>query len=152
MAARWAPDRIDRERYPGPGLDLPVLFGDLDTNMHVNNVMMGRFFEESRVDTHFRAGVPHILHEVGMHNLIARVAIDYVREARYRKPLHVRLRVASIGTTSATYEQAAWQGEDCVALAEVVAVCRSADGAAAWPDEARAALEQLRDPTLKPAR
>jgi hypothetical protein len=27
-----------------------VLFGDLDTNMHVNNLMMGRFFEESRVD------------------------------------------------------------------------------------------------------
>jgi acyl-CoA thioester hydrolase len=146
MADRWAADRLDRERYPGPGLDLPVLFGDLDTNMHVNNVMMGRFFEESRVDTHFRAGVPHILRELGMHNLIARVAIDYVREARYRKPLHVRLRVSSIGTTSATYEQAAWQGEHCVALAEVIAVCRSAAGAAQWPDDARAALERLKDP------
>ncbi|HWB67919.1 MAG TPA: hypothetical protein VG708_13930, partial [Mycobacteriales bacterium] len=44
-------------------------------------------------------------------------------------------------------EQAAWQDEECVALAEVVAVCRSADGAAAWPDEARAALERLADPT-----
>ena len=148
MAQRWAPGRLDRERYPGPGLDLPVLFGDLDTNMHVNNVMMGRFFEESRVDSHFNAGVPHILREVGMHNLIARVAIDYVREARYRKPLHVRLRVASIGTTSATYEQAAWQGDDCVALAEVVAVCRSATGAAAWPDDARAALEGLKVPNI----
>ena len=147
MAERWAPDRLDRECYPGPGLDLPVLFGDLDTNMHVNNVMMGRFFEESRVDSHFRAGIPHMLHAVGMHNLIARVAIDYVREARYRKPLHVRLRVASIGTTSATYEQAAWQGDDCVALAEVVAVCRSATGAASWPHEARAALDRLKDPT-----
>ena len=144
MAERWAPDRLDRECYPGPGLDLPVLFGDLDTNMHVNNVMMGRFFEESRVDTNFQAGVPHILHAVQMHLLIARVAIDYVREARYRKPLHVRMRVANIGTTSVTYEQAAWQGDDCVALAEVVAVCRSADGAAEWPEEARAALERLR--------
>lgn len=147
MAERWAPDRLDPACYPGPGLDLPVLFGDLDTNMHVNNVMMGRFFEESRVDSHFRAGVPHILHKEGLHQLIARVAIDYVREARYRKPLHVRLRVASIGTTSTTLQQAAWQGDDCVALAEVVAVCRSADGAAPWPDEARAALERLKDPT-----
>ena len=148
MAQRWAPGRLDRERYPGPGLDLPVLFGDLDTNMHVNNVMMGRFFEESRVDSHFNAGVPHILRELGLHNLIARVAIDYVREARYRKPLHVRLRVASIGTTSATYEQAAWQGDDCVALAEVIAVCRSADGAAPWPADAHAALERLKDPSI----
>jgi len=147
MAERWAPDRLDRECYPGPGLDLPVLFGDLDTNMHVNNVMMGRFFEESRVDTNFQASVPHILHSVQMHLLIARVAIDYLREARYRKPLHVRLRVASIGTTSVTYEQAAWQGDDCVALAEVVAVCRSADGAAEWPEEARAALDRLTNPT-----
>jgi acyl-CoA thioester hydrolase len=146
MTARWAPDRIDRGCYPGPGLDLPVLFGDLDTNMHVNNVMMGRFFEESRVDAHFQAGVPQMLHKVGMHNLIARVAIDYVQEARYRKPLHVRLRVAKIGTTSATYEQAAWQGDECVALAEVVAVCRSADGAAEWPGEAREALERLKGP------
>jgi acyl-CoA thioester hydrolase len=147
MAARWAPDRTDRGCYPGPGLDLPVLFGDLDVNRHVNNVMMGRFFEESRVDAHFQAGVPHILHAVDMHLLIARVAIDYVQEARYRKPIHVRLRVASIGTTSVTYEQAAWQGDDCVALAEVVAVCRSATGAASWPDKARAALDHLKDPT-----
>jgi acyl-CoA thioester hydrolase len=146
MTARWAPDRTDRGCYPGPGLDLPVLFGDLDTNMHVNNVMMGRFFEESRVDSHFNAGVPHMLREAGLHNLIARVAIDYVREARYRRPLHVRLRVAQIGTTSATYEQAAWQGDHCVALAEVITVCRSADGAAPWPDDARAALDHLKNP------
>lgn len=143
MAQRWAPDRLDRECYAGPGLDLPVLFGDLDTNMHVNNVMMGRFFEESRVDTLSHAGVPHILHDLGLHQLIARVAIDYVREARYRKPLHVRLRVASIGTSSVALEQAAWQADDCVALAEVVAVCRSAHGAAPWPEAARAALEGL---------
>jgi acyl-CoA thioesterase FadM len=82
-----------------------------------------------------------------MHLLIARVAIDYVQEARYRKPIHVRLRVASIGTTSVTYAQAAWQGDHCVALAEVVAVCRSATGAALWPDKARAALDHLKDPT-----
>jgi acyl-CoA thioester hydrolase len=146
MAERWAPERLDPACYPGPGLDLPVLFGDLDTNMHVNNVMMGRFFEESRVETLSHAGVPHILHELGLHQLIARVAIDYVREARYRKPLHVRLRVAKIGTTSVTLEQAAWQGEDCVALAEVVAVCRSADGAAQWPEQARTALDTLLAP------
>jgi acyl-CoA thioester hydrolase len=146
MTARWTPDRTDRECYPGPGLDLPVLFGDLDTNMHVNNVMMGRFFEESRVHSHFEAGVPAALHRAETYNLIARVAIDYVREARYRQPIHLRLRVSRIGTTSATYEQAAWQGEDCVALAEVVVVCRSATGAAPWPDEARAALEDLMRP------
>jgi acyl-CoA thioester hydrolase len=146
MASRWTPDRTDRKYYPGPGLDLPVLFGDLDTNMHVNNVMMGRFFEESRVDTQFNVRVPQILRGEGMHLLVARSAIDYVREARYRKPLHVRMRVASVGTTSATYEQAAWQAGECVALAEVVVVCRSGTGGAPWPDDARAALERLTKP------
>jgi hypothetical protein len=101
MAARWTPDRTDPACYPGPGLDLPVLFGDLDTNLHVNNVMTGRFFEESRVDSHFRADVPAMLHRAGLRNRIARVAIDYVREARYRLPLHVRLRVSRLGRTSA---------------------------------------------------
>jgi acyl-CoA thioesterase FadM len=83
-----------------------------------------------------------------MHNLIARVAIDYVREACYRKPVHVRLRVTSIGTTSAIYEQAAGQCDDCVAFAEVVAVGRPATGVAPWPNEARVALVRLHDPTL----
>jgi acyl-CoA thioester hydrolase len=143
MAARWTPDRTDRECYPGPGLDLPVLFGDLDTNMHVNNVMMGRFFEESRVDTNFSAGLPQMLHQAGFHLLIARVAVDYLQEARYRRPLHLRMRIAKIGTTSVTYEQAAWQGEKCAALAEVIAVCMSGDGTAPWPDDAREKLESL---------
>jgi acyl-CoA thioester hydrolase len=146
MAGRWAPDRTDRECYPGPGLDLPVLFGDLDTNMHVNNVMMGRFFEESRVDTNTTAGLPHMLRDVGHHLLIARVAIDYLQEGRYRKPLHVRMRIAKIGTTSVTYEQAAWQGEACVALAEVIAVCMTKAGPAPWPDDARTRLEEMRAP------
>ena len=146
MAERWAPERLDRECYPGPGLDLPVMFGDLDTNMHVNNVMMGRFFEESRVDTNFNAGLPQLIRGAGLHLLIARVAIDYLQEVRYRRKLHLRMRIAKIGTSSVVYEQAAWQGDQCAALAEVIAVCRSSEGAAPWPDEARALLAGMGAP------
>jgi hypothetical protein len=48
-----------------------------------------------------------------------RAAADHrVRVASHCQDIRgVGLRVATIGTTSVTYEQAAWQGEDCVALA-----------------------------------
>ncbi len=143
MAQRWAADRLDRDGYHAPGLDIPVLYGDLDTNRHVNNVMLGRFFEQSRVDAHFSVELPQLLHQKGLHALVARVAIDYLREVHYGAPLHVRLRVGHIGRTSAVEEQAAWQGDNCVALAEVVIACREQAVGAPWPDEARRRLEQL---------
>jgi acyl-CoA thioester hydrolase len=137
--SRWAPDRTHRDGYPGPGIDLPILYNDLDPNRHLNNVALGRFFEHARVLVNRDLG----LHtEIGTGRaLVARVAIDYVSEGFFGTPLHVRTRVARLGTSSVTLEQAAWQDERCVGLSEVVLVHLSDDRPAPWPDALRARLE-----------
>lgn len=50
------------------------------------------------------------------------IEIDYLREGHFGSPLHVRSRFARVGRTSAVEEQAAWQHDSCVALAEVTIV------------------------------
>lgn len=122
MTSRRDPERLLRESYPEPGIDLPVFYGDLDTNGHLNNVAFGRFFEQGRFTAHRASGMRQVLKAQGTDFLVARVAIDYLAEARFGHPLHVRTRTGQIGRTSVQELQAAWQGETCVALAEVVLV------------------------------
>ncbi|MCW2542754.1 MAG: thioesterase superfamily protein [Frankiales bacterium] len=140
---RWPAERLDPEHYAGPGHDLPVFYGDLDTGGHLNNVAFGRFFEQSRFEAHRRIGLPKLMADHGGRFLVARVAIDYLREAHFGAPLHLRTRVHTIGTSSAVEHQGAWQHGECVALAETVMVYVSDAGATPLPDHLRAALEQV---------
>jgi acyl-CoA thioester hydrolase len=143
MAARWSPDRLAVDCYPGPGLDLPVLYGHLDTNGHMNNVELGKFFEHARVGLFGGTGFWRAVTAGGGISLVVRVAIDYLREIHLGQTLHVRSRVARAGTGSMTVEQAAWVEGTCVALAEVV-LAHSVDGSSApWPAPAKQVLEGL---------
>ncbi|MDT7547695.1 MAG: acyl-CoA thioester hydrolase [Actinomycetota bacterium] len=127
-SARWSPDRLDPECYPAPGVDLTVFYGDLDTQGHLNNVAFGRFFEQARFTAHRAVGMPAVSAAEGAYFLVARVSIDYLQEGRFGSDLHVRTRLAKVGSSSLLEEQAAWQGGACVALAEIVMVY-SRDGA-----------------------
>lgn len=135
--SRWPQDRLTPDGYPGPGLDLPVFYNDLDPNKHLNNVALGRFFEEGRV-TYF-AGVIDTL-ERGQLLLVVRVAIDYVSEGFYGTPLHVRSRTGRVGTTSITVEQAAWQGDRLVGLAEATLANTAEGRPAPLPEKTRTYL------------
>jgi len=142
VATRWEQERLERDSYPGPGIDLTVMFGDLDTNRHVNNVALGRYFEQCRVAAHTELRARGAWQE-GSTFLIARVAIDYLAETHFGTPLHLRLRVHAVGRTSITERQAAWQGEACVALAEVVVVHRREGVPAPLPDLLRAGFTAM---------
>jgi acyl-CoA thioester hydrolase len=144
---RWAADRLDPAAYASPGVDLPIFYGDLDTNRHVNNVALGRYFEQCRLEAHHGIGLDRTLQENGGGLVIARVAIDYLAEVHYGGPLHVRTRVASVGRSSTQLEQAAWHGGRCVALADVVAVHRRDGAVTEWPDAVRALWHTLKPET-----
>src|SRR4051794_24911387 len=131
---RWEADRLDPAAYASPGVDLPIFYGDLDTNRHVNNVALGRYFEQGRLETHHSIGIDQAVRGGGGGLVVARVAIDYVAEVHYGAPLHIRARVCSVGRSSMHQEQAAWQNGQCVALAEVVAVHRREGVVAEWPE------------------
>jgi acyl-CoA thioester hydrolase len=132
--------------YPAPGIDLPVFYGDLDTNGHVNNVALGRYFEMGRFESHRRIGVGRTSRTYGGHMLVAHVGIDYLAEVHFGTPVHVRTRVVRLGRTSIAEEQAAWQNEQCVALCESVAAYRKDGAAADLPEEMRELLAQLQMP------
>lgn len=134
---RWAADRLDPAAYPAPGIDLPIFYGDLDTNRHVNNVALGRYFEQGRLQTHRNLGIDRAVRDSGGGLVVARVAIDYLAEVHFGAPLHIRARVMTVGRSSMHQEQAAWQNGQCVALAEVVAVHRRDGVVAEWPDAVR---------------
>jgi acyl-CoA thioester hydrolase len=119
---RWPADRLDVDAYPGPGYDLPIFYNDLDTNGHLNNVALGRFFEHARFAGNVSAGLREAGRPTQSHFLVARVAIDYLTEGRYGETLHVRTRTARVGTSATVLEQAAWQQGECLGLAEVVFV------------------------------
>jgi acyl-CoA thioester hydrolase len=146
---RWSQDRLDRAAYVAPGIDLPIFYGDLDTNRHVNNVALGRYFEQGRLNTHHGIGIDRAVRESGGGLVVARVAIDYLAEVHFGAPLHIRARVVSVGRSSMHQEQAAWQNGQCVALAEVVAVHRRDGAVAEWPDAVRELWLTLR--VLPPA-
>lgn len=143
MSARWPAERLDPMSYLGPGVDLPVFYGDLDTVGHLNNVAFGRFFEQARFVAHRAIGLPALMHDEGSAFLVARICVDYLHEARFGSPLHVRVRAARLGSSSVVEEQGAWQGGQCVALAEVVMVYVREGGPAPLSPAMRAAVQRL---------
>jgi acyl-CoA thioester hydrolase len=125
---RFEPDRLDPNAYVAPGLELPVMYGDLDTQDHVNNVALQRYFEQLRYITHLDGGVVEALYGTGHRLVVAHTGVDFLGETFFGSPVLVRSRLGRIGTTSIVEEQAAWQDGRCVALAEVVSACRGEDG------------------------
>lgn len=138
----WDSARLDPDSYLAPGLDLSVFYGDLDTNGHVNNVALGRYFEMGRLDQHRRTGLDKLIFKDGGAQLVARVSIDYLAESHLGS-MHVRTRVAKIGRSSVIEEQAAFQNDRCVGLAEVVFV-RLQDGKPSpWAEVERKIYEAM---------
>jgi acyl-CoA thioester hydrolase len=139
----WDPARIDPACYPGPGLDLLVLFADLDVNGHLNNVSAGRFFEHARATAFAAMGFWKTAHQDGGRSFVVRASLDYLREVRMNQTLHIRNRFVAVGRSSARVEQAAWVEGTCVLLAEVV-FAHALDGASApWPPAAVELLERV---------
>ena len=112
---------------------LEVRFRDCDPLGHVNNAVYLTYLEQTRFN-HWRAsgiasgpegnGIPSVI--------LARVEIDYRRQARYGDQLEVRLGVAAIGRTSFTYEYEIFsEAGEVVATARTVLV--SFDYTAAKP-------------------
>jgi acyl-CoA thioester hydrolase len=141
----WPEDKISVDAYPGPGYDLTIFYNDLDTNWHLNNVALGRFFEQGRFRNNSDAGMRDVQSGTGSHFLVGRVAIDYVSEGTYDGgPLHVRTRTGRIGTSSVVLEQAAWQGDRVVGLCETTLVHLVDGRPAPLGDALRTAFEAMR--------
>ena len=110
------PALLDPSRYPFSSLIEPR-FGDLDVNLHINNVAMASFLEDGRVRFHRESGYRDGLQ--GLSSMIASVGIEYLGEAHYPAPVTIHCAVEDTGRTSHRLVQLVTQGD------RVVAFCRS---------------------------
>jgi acyl-CoA thioester hydrolase len=97
-----------------------IRFADLDSNNHVNNAVFSTFFEAARV-TLFRDPKRNLMPQ-GLIWTLARVTIDYLGEMHWPGTVEIGIGLASLGRTSAVFEQAMFFEGRCTATATAINV------------------------------
>jgi acyl-CoA thioester hydrolase len=107
------------EDFPFRATD-SIRLGDLDPQSHVNNAVYATYFETGRVylirevfrsDTHSAQNIA-----------VVRLEIDYLRELHWPGPVDIGTRVARVGNTSLTLDQAVFKNGECVASGRSIIV------------------------------
>ncbi len=80
---------------------IPVRWGDLDAQNHVNNTLYFRFLEEARVQLFNAAGLPIPTKKVV---LLVHETCDFIKPIEYPATVSVILGVKKIGTSSLTFQ------------------------------------------------
>lgn len=124
------PALLDPARYPFR-CDIPTRFGDLDVNMHVNNVALAGVLEDARVRFHKVSGYHAAIAQ--MTSMVVSLGIEYLGQGFYPQPLEVHVAASSIGRTSYSLYQLVMQEDRTVALARVTFVCVHDDRPAEIP-------------------
>ncbi|MDC7786663.1 thioesterase family protein [Rhodoplanes sp. TEM] len=92
-----------------------IRFRDLDPQNHVNNAVFLTFFEGGRVpllrDPRYGLWVD------GATYVQANLTIDYLAEIHWPGEVVIGTRVARVGTSSLTFDQAVFSGDRCAGLA-----------------------------------
>lgn len=133
----------DRSIYP-VWSQTTVRYSDLDPNGHVNNGAFSAYFEDGRVRLRTQR-----LAEVGGAMLtgfaIAKITIEYRAPLAFPATVDIGSSIVRIGRSSYTLGQAVFEGDRCVATAEVVTVRFDPATHRSMPieDELRAVLQTL---------
>lgn len=80
---------------------MPVRWGDLDAQKHVNNTAYFRYFEEARVQLFAQAGLTMADSKVG---LLVHASCDFLKPLDYPATLVVHLVLTHIGRTSLHFD------------------------------------------------
>jgi acyl-CoA thioester hydrolase len=131
----------DPAAYPA-STNFRLLFTDVDSLRHVNNIAIARYLAEARATFDAEVLCEDLVAESakGHAFVIARVTIDYLDEAKYPGTVEVHTGCAVIGRTSFTLAQALFQGNRCVAAALTTLVYRQSGAPSALPDGFRRRL------------
>src|SRR5207253_2276590 len=102
-----------------------IRFGDMDGNGHVNNAVFSTFFEAGRVSL-FRDPKRSLMPD-GLIWTLASISIDYLGEMHWPGTADIGIALASLGRTSAVFEQAIFFEGRCTATARAVNVLVDVD-------------------------
>lgn len=119
-------------------------YGDTDRQGHVNNAVFSTFMETGRVELmlmHLEGMPPE-----GCELVIANLTLDFRGEIRWPGEVQIGTRVARVGRSSITMDQAIFQGELCAATAQTTLVMIDAETRRSAPfgEELTARLDALR--------
>ena len=112
------PARLDPSRYPFQ-TSIEPRFGDLDVNMHVNNVALMGMCEEARIRFHRASGYNTIRPGTSM---IVSFAIEFLGQTFYPGTLEFHAALSHMGRTSHTVDLLVTQGDRTVAWTRAVIV------------------------------
>lgn len=107
-----------------------VGFSDTDAQGVVYYGRYLPYFDTARVEFHRHLGHAH-LGEVDF--AMRALTVEYVAPARFDDLLEIFVRVERIGTTSITYDHAAYRGDELMATAKATLVCIALDERKAVP-------------------
>ncbi|MBO3760437.1 acyl-CoA thioesterase [Ciceribacter sp. L1K22] len=107
------------EDFPGRSYD-KLRYGDTDRQGHVNNAVFATFMETGRVELVYSGEKP--LLEQGFSFVLAKIDINYLAEVLWPGTVEIGTRVAKVGNSSVTMEQALFQNGTCRATATSVVV------------------------------
>jgi acyl-CoA thioester hydrolase len=144
---RPAPRRAD---FPHWTTDT-IRYRDLDRQNHVNNAVFSTFLESGRVMVLREPGgsltVPNTEYA------LVRAEIDFRGEMHWPGTVDIGTAIERVGTSSLTMCQALFQGERCVASAEVTVVLVDADSRRprAFPDDLAARMRAAAPRAPEPA-
>jgi acyl-CoA thioester hydrolase len=118
-------------------------YSDTDRQGHVNNAVFATMLETGRVELLYNPKQP--LFAVGCAFVIASLHLDFHGEITWPGLVQIGTRVASVGKSSFTLEQALFQSDRCVATAKTVIVQMDESSRRSHPlsDEAKAKLAAL---------
>lgn len=113
---------------PAPEAELQCRFwceeklrnADTDRQGHINNAVMGSFFEAGRIEILDAPQIGEIRRTHGI--VVARITIDYLQELFYPGQVRVGSNVTRVGTSSMTFEQHLIGPRGVAARAEAVCV------------------------------
>lgn len=124
--AKPDPALLKPSRYPYSCVIDPR-FGDLDVNLHINNVAIAGYLEDGRVRFHrasrYREGL-----QVGLASMVASLTIEYLGEGHYPDPVRIYSAVETVGRTSHGIIQLITQGERIIAFSRSVMVAMGKEG------------------------
>jgi acyl-CoA thioesterase FadM len=114
---------------------------EVDALGHVSNVAYPGYLEFGRMQLFAAIGDPEGGPFPFLH-LVAEMRLRYLARCFYDEPLEVRSKIAALGRTSATVEQAiVGAGDSLRALAAVTIVRLDGDRTAPWTTAQRTAIE-----------
>lgn len=89
-------------------LQLPVLWGHMDSYQHVNNAIYFRYFESARMAYGDRIDMYSYAEELGLGPILANISCDFLKPLRYPDTIHTACRTTRLSRSEMEQEYAVY--------------------------------------------